>query len=302
MKKTIIAVILLLLLPTYALAGTYDAIMDTGGDAGKLTVRFPDLDSISGDKAGDCAILSSPDGKIMVIDAGAPDAADDVLRALDAMGVSTIDYLVASHPHIDHVGGMPQIIENYEVKNAYASFVEYDTIYTQAFKKALKNNSVPFTLLERGDTFLFGDEVTVRILHPGSDIVYYDKYPEGGTQFINDLSLVMLLEYKGTRMLFSGDLYSLGEKDVLLQNSDLKADLFKVNHHGADTSSGKAWRTAVAPKVAVITHNGIASARIPRKFSEEGADVYHTFVDGAIRVSSFGGGVLDVLTEEQNGF
>ena len=298
LKRFFALFLVLLLFPLFALADRYDAVMDTSGDAGKLTVRFIGMDTTNGEKAGDCAVVTSPDGHVMVIDAGEPTAVNDIYRALDAMGIKAIDMLVASHPHIDHVGGMAALINRYEVKAAYTSFVDYDTSYTRDFLLALTRNSVPLTRLKRGDTLQFGDAVQISILSPGEEIAYYDKYPESSTQFINDLSLVMMLEYKGTKMLFSGDLYSLGERAVLALGDDLKADVFKVNHHGDDTSSGKAWRTAVSPQVAVITHNALADMRIPRKFEEEGAIVLHTFMNGSIRVSSPGDGRLEVLTQK----
>ena len=301
MKRSCALGLLLLLLPIFALAEGYARIFDTSDDAGKLTARFISMDTGTGEKAGDCAVLTSPEGLVMVIDAGHPDAAGDIVRALDAMGVKDIDLLVLSHPHIDHVGGMPELIQKYGVRAAYSSFLDYPSEQSLAFLSALEKKSVPLVRLKRGDVLPFGEEVRVSILSPGPEIVYYDGYPEGSTQFINNLSLVMMLEYRGTRMLFSGDLYSLGEKEVLALGDDLRADVFKVNHHGDDTSSSKAWRAAVSPKVAVITHNALADLRIPRKFKEEGVQVLHTFMDGSIRVSSPGEGILEVLTEKDRG-
>jgi len=300
-KRSCALGLLLLLLPIFALAEGYARIFDTSDDAGKLTARFISMDTGTGEKAGDCAVLTSPEGLVMVIDAGHPDAAGDIVRALDAMGVKDIDLLVLSHPHIDHVGGMPELIQKYGVRAAYSSFLDYPSEQSLAFLSALEKKSVPLVRLKRGDVLPFGEEVRVSILSPGPEIVYYDGYPEGSTQFINNLSLVMMLEYRGTRMLFSGDLYSLGEKEVLALGDDLRADVFKVNHHGDDTSSSKAWRAAVSPKVAVITHNALADLRIPRKFKEEGVQVLHTFMDGSIRVSSPGEGILEVLTEKDRG-
>ncbi|NLM86715.1 MAG: MBL fold metallo-hydrolase [Clostridiales bacterium] len=297
-KRLILLLTLCLLLPLVSLAAGYDAVYDTSGDAGKLTVRFIGMDTLSGDKAGDSAVLTSPDGKIMVIDAGHPEAAADIMRALDTMGVETIDMLMASHPHIDHVGGMPALFDNYEVKAAYASIVDYNTSYTRAMMATLEKEGIALTRLKRGDSLAFG-EAQVDILWPDAPIVYYDKYPEASTQFINNLSLVMKVSFKNTVFLFSGDLYTLGEKEVLASGADVKADVMKVNHHGDKTSSGKAWREAVSPQVAVITHNALADLRIPRKFEEEGARLLHTFIDGSIKVSSAGDGVLEVVVEKE---
>ena len=284
----------LLLLPLSAVSDRYAQVMDTSGDAGRLTVRFIAMNTPTGEKAGDCAVLTSPEGLVMVIDAGHPDAAGDVLRALDAMGVKRIDLLVASHPHIDHIGGMPALISRFRVVSAWASRVDYPSFYTDAFLDALREEGVSLVRLAHGDTLTFGAEVTVRVISPGAEISYYETYPQGSTQFINDLSLVLMLEYRGTRFLFAGDLYVQGEKAVLALGEDLKADLVKVNHHGDDTSSSKSWREAVSPKIAVITHNALADPH-PRKLRRASGFCIPSWTAacGATR-----GGVLDVLTQK----
>ncbi|HSK67649.1 MAG TPA: MBL fold metallo-hydrolase [Candidatus Limnocylindria bacterium] len=298
MRRLFAIFILLLMLPGLALSQGYDAVMDTSGDAGRLTFRFIAMDTTNGEKAGDAAVVTSPDGKVMVIDAGEPTAAPHVVRALEAMGVTAIDALVLSHPHVDHVGGMPALLRAFEVKAAYASQLDYDTSYTRDFLRALDEEGIALTRLARGDALPFGEEVSVSVLSPGETIEYYDKYPEGSTQFINDLSLVLMIEYRGTKALFSGDLYTLGERAVLDLGDSVDADLFKVNHHGDKTSSGKSWREAVSPAVAVITHNALADMRVPQQFEREGAAVYHTFLNGSVRVRTEGGGVLEAVTEK----
>lgn len=299
--KKLSALLLSLLLALFALSSAgesrFDAVFDPSQDPGRLTVRFIAMDTPDGSKAGDCAVITSPEGLVMVIDAGSPAAAPSVLRALDAMGLERIDLLVASHPHIDHVGGMPALVDRYAVGEAFVSHVDYDSPYTRALLDALSRKGIPLTRLARGDQLKLGEEVVIDILWPGAEIKYYDNYPEGATQFINNLSLVLRVSYRGTVLLFPGDLYSLGEQAVLETGDNLKADVLKVNHHGDKTSSSKAWRLAVAPQAAVITHNALADLRVPRKFEEEGALVLHTFIKGSIRIASEGGGVLDILTE-----
>ncbi len=107
----------------------YAEIMDTSNDSGKLTVYFLDLEvgEEAEDKAGDSAILISPDGKVMLLDAGHPEAGHLVVDALKDLGVEKIDYLVASHPHIDHIGGIPEVMDAFPVGETYRSYVEYTT-------------------------------------------------------------------------------------------------------------------------------------------------------------------------------
>ena len=125
MKKRLIALALLLcMLFSCALAedARYGQVYDTAQDADRLTVRYLWLGpQVADDKPGDCMILTSPDGKIMVLDAGHPQATQYIIAALDAMGVKKIDYLVASHPHIDHIGGMAALMDRYEVGIHYST-------------------------------------------------------------------------------------------------------------------------------------------------------------------------------------
>ena len=120
----------------------YQEIVDRSQDKGKLTVYFLDLKTNpdAEDKAGDSTILISPDGKVMLLDAGHPDAGHLVVQALKDLGVETIDYLVASHPHIDHIGGIPEVMEAFPVGETYRSCVEYTTKtydnYVAALEKA----------------------------------------------------------------------------------------------------------------------------------------------------------------------
>lgn len=113
LRRALALTLLLLLLCAAALGETtrYGEVFDAQGDAGRLTVRFLWLGpQVAEDKPGDAMILTSPDGKVMVLDAGHPQAAEYVTTALDALGVTRIDYLVASHPHIDHIGGFPTLL------------------------------------------------------------------------------------------------------------------------------------------------------------------------------------------------
>lgn len=297
--KGILSLLLCLLLALTAGAAPPAGVYDVSQDAGRLTVRFPAITSASDGKAGDSAILTSPDGKVMVIDAGTADAVQGVIDALDAMGIHTIDLLVASHLHTDHVGGFPALLERYQVKAVYTSQVDLPSKPALLMLQAINQRGVPLVYLSRGDVLPFGDQASIHVLHPGSQISYYPGYPEASTQFINDLSLVLMVQYEKARMLFAGDLYIQGEKDVLAYGDDLGAQLFKVNHHGDDTSSSKAWRQAVSPQVAVISHSALASLRIPRKFQEEGARVLHTFLHGAIRVSLSREGEPVIQTEKE---
>lgn len=280
----------------------YEQVMDTTNDGGKLTARFMYLGSKEvNDKSGDSTILTSPDGKIMVLDGGNPQAAEYVIKALDTMGVSKIDYLVASHPHVDHVGGFAALIDQYEIGQIYTSYLVYeDSSHYKAYISKIQEKGVEHILLAEGDSFSFGEDVQVEVFHPGKEFAYPEKFPEGSTQFINNNSLVLKFTYNQSTFLFSGDLYTTGEKEVAEKYGEaLKSDVHKVNHHGDKTSSSKTWRDAVDMKIAVIMHDAIADMQITNKYNRDDSTMYHTFMDGTVKVSTEGNGEYEVLTERE---
>ncbi len=275
-------------------------VLDRSEDAGRLVARFWKMSLAAGseEKSGDSALVVSPDGKTMLIDGGAPECYAQVAAYLDAMGVTRLDAVVASHPHIDHIGGLIPLIAAYDVGVVYMSRLEYPTRVYREFMAALGGKGVEVVYLAAGSEFGFGDGVRVTVLNPERDIEYYDGYPANSTQFVNNRSLVMSLAYGDSSMLFMGDVYTSRELDLLEEYGDrLKADVVKVGHHGSDTSSSKALVRAVAPQVAVMMHDNLASLSVYKNYRKVGARVFATFLDGCVKVSLDGAGGLSVVTE-----
>lgn len=304
MKKRLYAIIfcLALVLSNGVLADTkadrYGQIFDTSRDAGRLTARFIKLTTRSDDKSGDCTIITSPDGKVMVIDAGNPSTFSEVDTALKALGVTRIDYLVASHPHVDHVGNFARLIDAYQIGGVYTSEVVYPETHYNNYMAAIERTKTPHIILAEGDSFKFGDSVLVEVFHPTPGIKYYDGYPAQSTQFINNLSLVLKITYAKSSFLFGGDLYTIGEDEVVGRYGDrLRADVFKVGHHGAATSSGKSYRNAISAKITVMMHDAVADLNVYRKYRREGAAAYITSIDGCVLVSTAGDGKYTVITQ-----
>ena len=118
----------------------YAQVFDVSQDSGMLSIRFlwlgPQAEGAE-DKPGDSMILTSPEGKVMVLDAGHPLSCDYVTQALDAMGITRIDYLVASHPHIDHIGSFAYLMDRYEIGAVYTSRLDYSSSsYYRAYMDA----------------------------------------------------------------------------------------------------------------------------------------------------------------------
>ncbi|MBT9778095.1 MBL fold metallo-hydrolase [Clostridium sp. MCC353] len=265
----------------------YEEIMDRSGDESKLSFYCWDIrvGEDADDKAGDSTLFISPDGKTMLLDAGHPDCADQVIGYLKDLGITRIDYFVASHPHIDHIGSFPKIAETFEIGKAYRSEVEYTTQTYQNYVDALKAHEIPVEYLKAGDTFSFGDQITVKIYNPGEEIVYPKDFPKNSTAFMNNQSLAMKFLYGESTVLFCGDLYSAAERDLVEQyGEELQADVVKANHHGRDTSNTKKWIETVKPKIAVAMLDQAVNMPVRSKYNKADSEFYMTFYDGIIKV------------------
>ncbi|MBN1777008.1 MAG: MBL fold metallo-hydrolase [Clostridiales bacterium] len=303
MKKSLVSTLCLFFLICLVAAscaqGSYAQVYDTNDDAGKLTARFINMITDTGDKSGDATILTSPDGKVMLIDAGDPAAAGQVVAALQEMGITHIDFLVASHPHVDHIGGFPAVMQAFEIGQVMTSYIVYPTVYYDAYMAEITAQDLEHVYLSRGDVFAFGDDVTVEVLWPESEIAYYDGYPQSSTQFVNNLSLAMKFTYGESKMLFSGDLYSSAERELVALYGDLlDCDVLKANHHGDSTSSCKPFREAVSPQITVMISDILSDLNTYKKFVKDGSTVYITHYNGNVKVSTIGDGTYQVLAEQ----
>lgn len=265
----------------------YEEIIDFAGDEGKLVVYFLDLqvEGAAEEVSGDSTLLISPDGKVMLLDAGHTDSSDIVVKILKDMGIEKIDYLVASHPHIDHIGGVPAVMAEFPVGISYRSYVEYTTQTYQNYVDALKEGGIEIISLKTGDTFSFGDLVEVEVLGPDEEIVYPDGFPDNSTQFLNNNSLLLRFTYGESAALFGGDLYVAQERDYIDQYGDkLKADLAKANHHGKNTSNLKKWIRTVSPQVVVAMGDVMGSMDVYNNYVKEGSEFHLTLYDGIVKV------------------
>lgn len=308
MKKGF-AILLALLVTLFACGAAadenrYEQVFDTSDDAGMLSIRFvwlgpqsPEAD----DKPGDCMILTSPEGKVMVLDSGHPLSADYVTDALDAMGVKKIDYLVASHPHIDHIGSFPTLMDRYEIGAVYTSDVEYSSSsYYRAYMSAIEEKKIEHIIVTDGDVISFGEQVRIDVYNPIANVEPTTVAERRNrTEFINNRSLVLKLTYGESTVLLAGDLYVGGEKAVVARWGDaLDCDVMKANHHGAATSSSKVWRDAVSPMITFITSDAIEDLSIARKYTKNGQEMYHTLLDGSICLRTAGNRDYSVITEK----
>lgn len=275
----------------------YDSIFDPSSISSNLNMWSFKIESGTDTKSGDSTFLISPDGKTMLIDAGAPECAPQIIDYLKSLNITRIDYLVASHPHIDHIGGMVQLMDAFEIGAVYMSHLEYPTNTYKQYMTTINEKNLDIVYLSEGMDFSFGDSITIEVFNPTANIAYYDKYPEGSTQFVNNHSVVLKLIYNDTSILFAGDLYAPQELELTKKYGDaLNATILKVPHHGADTSSTSTFLKTVKPEIGIMINDGIDSLPIYNKYKKLGCNTFITFIDGCIRLTS-DGTTVSIMTQ-----
>lgn len=229
---------------------------------------------------GDCELICC-DGEYMLIDAGVPSAGDTVVEYLENHSIDKLTYLVCTHPHADHCGGLDAVVENIEVETVFTSPYIGENKSYEYFENAVYNAGLDFTVPEMGEVFYLG-EAKFRFLGPLQD---YEN--------VNDDSLVMRLEYGDTSFLFTGDMTSTAERDLLDEGLKVDCDVLKVGHHGSSGSSCYQFLYEASPTIGVIScavgnDYGHPHKETISRLSDAEVTVYRTDLDGTVIIFSDG--------------
>ena len=229
MKKVISAVLVMLLAVCY--------VLPSAASSG-LEVHFLDVGQ------GDCAVVLC-DGKSMVIDGGPKTAAQDVYSYIrETLRLSHIDYIVSTHPHVDHVYGLSAVLKAVPADLVLTPVLEWDSWSFRAMAEYAEFRGAVLVVPQEGDTLRLGSAV-VTVLHCWPEAVR-----EGRT---NDSSIVLRIDYGSTSFLFTGDAEDWSEYMMIDRGAPLKANVLKVSHHGSATASTLEFLKAVSPEYAVIS-------------------------------------------------
>jgi competence protein ComEC len=185
----------------------------------------------------------------MLIDAGPSEAGDRVVEVLKASGVSRLDWIMGSHPHADHIGGLVDVLRGVPVTQALDPGYNHGTVLQKTYLSLLKEKGVKAVRARKGQTYPLGKEVRVEILAPEEPLL------KGTDSDPNNNSIVARVVYGSTRFLFTGDMEE-PERERLLHSAApdaLRADVLKVAHHGSHNGTDAVWLNAVRPKYGVIS-------------------------------------------------
>jgi competence protein ComEC len=242
-----------------------------------LKVHFIDVGQ------GDSTLIQCPDGTTILIDGGKIWCYTFLGDYLRRARVEKIDYLMVSHPHGDHYGGLIKILKTFKVGTLLVSGQKDTTDHYQRFMETVESlKGVKYKLARAGDRYSFGD-VELLIMHPSS------RLPDA----VNDCSIIAKLIYGNESFLFTGDAEEDAELEAIGRGYNMKSTILKVAHHGSRTSTDQYFLSRVSPDEAVIfvgENNGYGhpTPQVLRRLKRGGIKTYRTDLDGTILYLSNG--------------
>lgn len=239
-----------------------------------LSVHFLDVGQ------GDCMFIQQG-VQTMLIDAGNAKDGAAIVAFLQDQGVTRLTYLIATHPHADHIGGMAEVIQAFPVDTLLMPKVMHTSKMFERLLDAIDEKGQTITAAKAGMSFPLGNS-QFTLLSPRKDS--YQK--------LNHYSVVFQLRHGENTFLFTGDAEVVNEEEWLSQ-SNLHSTVLKVGHHGSSTSSSAAFLDQVRPAYAVISVGaknpyGHPAEEVKERLLARNIQLYRTDQNGRITMVSDG--------------
>lgn len=264
MKKILALLLLFLFLPVAAWAD--------------LQVHFMDVSQ------GDCTVVLC-DGEAMVVDGGPRSASNTVYSYIRrTLGLRHIEYVISTHPHVDHVSGLASVMNTASVDLLLTPVLEWDSKAFSSMMDYAEAQGTPVVVPREGDTLQLGG-ATVTVLHCWPEAIDMGR--------TNDSSIVVRIDYGATSFILTGDTEDWSEYMMIDSGMDLKADVLRVAHHGSNTASTLEFLQAVQPQAAVISVGadnsyGHPHAAVLERLEGAGCGIFRTDQLGTIVMESDG--------------
>ncbi|MDD4767633.1 MAG: ComEC/Rec2 family competence protein [Desulfotomaculaceae bacterium] len=245
---------------------------------GKMVVHFLDVGQ------GDSIFVQLPNGQHLLVDASTRAMGKNVVTYLKKAGVKKIDYLVATHPHEDHIGGMTAVFRAFEIERVYMPKVTHSTKAYEDLLKSIQAEGLKIKTASAGVDIINSEDLRAEIIAPNS--AAYEN--------INDYSAVTQLTFGKVSFLLTGDAEKQSEQEMLANGASLRADVLKAGHHGSYTSTSPPFLNAVKPKYAVIscgTGNDYGYPHVVTLQNLRGVQLFRTDLDGNVVFTTDGEGL-----------
>lgn len=232
------------------------------------------------------SILIKTNQKTVLIDTGDVDQRDKLVALLKKENVKTIDQLIITHPHADHLGGAYAVLKNFIVKEVYDNGQSTTTATYRTYLKLLKEKKIVYKQLSADDILDFGNEVKFKVFSPAKGSVNGDN--------LNNGSVVGKLSFGEFSMLFTGDAEAEVEKELTQKyGKELQSTILKSPHHGSKTSSNRNYLKIVKPEAVLISVGAGNDYKHPHqvtlnKYKDLKLKVYRTDLNGTITINTDG--------------
>ena len=232
---------------------------------------------------GDSTLIELPNKRNVLIDGATRANGKIVLDYLDDLKIEKIDYLIATHPHEDHIGGLVEVIKNYDIGKIYMPEKQHTTIVFEDLLLAIKEKGYSIVKAKAGDVLFEEEDLKMNIIAP-----------EGITgNNLNNYSIANRLDYGETSFLFTGDAEKKSEENMVNSDYNLEVDVLKVGHHGGDTSSIEPFLAEVNADYGIISAGkdnqyGHPHPNVMKRLANHGIQTFRTDEDGTIIATSDG--------------
>ena len=229
---------------------------------------------------GDSIFIELPNNETMLIDAAESYQSENIINYLKNLNYQKIDYVIGTHPHTDHIGGLKNIINTFEIGKIYMPKVVSTTKTYESLLMAIKDKNLKINTAKAGTSIIDTDALKINILAPNNSI-----YTE-----LNNYSVVTKITYGTTKFLFMGDAEKLSENEI---KENVTADVIKIGHHGSNTSSSIDFIKKVNAKYGIISVGLNNKYNLPKEetitnWENSGTKIYLTSTNGTITASSDG--------------
>ncbi|WP_067728730.1 ComEC/Rec2 family competence protein [Oceanobacillus damuensis] len=253
---------------TYPVQGNNDPLPE-------MQVHFIDVGQ------GDSILIQTPQNRSILIDGGPPGSGKKILSYLEELGIEKLDLLVATHPDIDHIGGLPEVLESIEVVEILDTGRLHPTKTFANYINQIRKKNVPVQFAEKNVPIEIDPMIHIEVWNA------YERYKNN-----NKSSIVLKLTYGEVDFLLMSDVEKEQEKSFL-EEYEVQAEIIKVAHHGSKTSSSLRFLQEVDPEVAIITYSkendyGHPVNRVIENLYEVDAMIYSTAALGNVVINTDG--------------
>lgn len=255
--------------------------IDNSGDTNSLKVHFIDVGQ------GDATFIELPNNKCMLIDAGERSYGGVVKKYISNLGYSEVNYVIGTHPHTDHIGGLEEIVSSFDINYIYLPSVSSNSKTFENLISTISDKKLKINKAKAGISLFSDDNISGYFVAPVND-----SYSN-----LNNYSATLLLKYNNVKFLFMGDAEVLSENEI---TDNIDVDIIKIGHHGSNTSSGIDFVNRVSARYGIISVGknsyGHPNDEVIKRWVSNGASIYRTDINGNIIVNT-DGNIININAE-----